>query len=77
MLQQEREEIEALLCLLENGSPISGEEETCKDDYDCEDEEFNRDCLEAVWASEQIRNSPSCSMHGPLESYLDMDMAID
>jgi hypothetical protein len=77
MLQQEREEFEALLCLLENGTPPSDEGQTCKDDYDCEDEEFNRVCLEAVWATEQSRTLPSCSIHDPLKSYLDMDMSID
>lgn len=76
MLQQECKEFEALLGLFENESP-SAEQETYKTDYGSEDEEFNHDCLEALWASESCRPTPSRSSEGMLESYVPMDMSID
>ena len=76
MLQHEREEFEALVYLVENGSPLS-ELETPRTEYGSEDEEFDRDCLEALSASETGRGTPSSSLNGPLESCLPMAMSID
>lgn len=76
MLQQERKELEALLGLFENESS-SAEQETHKTDYGSEDEDFNRDCLEALSASEVYRPTLSRSSEGIGESYVPMDMSID
>lgn len=76
MLQHERKEFEALLGLFENESPLV-EQETYKTDFGSEDEEFNRDCLEALWASETCRRPPGRSSDGMPESCLPMDMSID
>ena len=76
MLQNERQELEALLGLFEDES-LSAGQETHRTDYGSEDEEFNRDCLEVLWASEICRSTPSRSFEGMLESYVPMDMSID
>ena len=76
MLQQERQEFEALVGLFEDESPL-GEQETHKTDYGSEDDEFNRDCLEVLWASETSRQTPSRSSEDMIESYVPMDMSID
>lgn len=76
MLHQERQEFEALVGLFENGSCFE-EQEIHKTDYGSEDEEFNRDCLQVLWASEASRptlNRPAGVM---TESYVPMDMSID
>lgn len=76
MLHQERQEFEALVGLFENESSFR-EQDTHKTDYGSEDEEFNRDCLEVLWASEKGRTTPSRSAEGMTESYVPMDMSID
>lgn len=76
MLHQERQEFEALVGLFESESCL-GEQETFKTDYGSEDEEFNRDCLEVVWASETSRPDLSRSAPVVTESYVPMDMSID
>lgn len=76
MLQRERQEIEALLGLFENENSPS-EQEAHQTEYGSEDEEFNRDCLEVLWASESSRYTPSRSSVGLLESYVPMDMSTD
>ena len=76
MLHQERQEFEALVGLFENGSCL-GEQETHKTDYGSEDEEFNRDCLQVLWASETCRPTRIRSAGVMTESSVPMDMSID
>lgn len=78
MLQHEREELEALLGLFENGNP-SAEQETSKTDYGSEDEDEDIDCdfLEALRASEKSRSTLGRSSNVLPESNLVMDMSID
>lgn len=76
MLQHEREEFEALLGLFENGNPPA-EQETFRTDYGSEDEDFDRDYLEALQASEISRSTPGRPSNVLLESYLLMDMSMD
>lgn len=76
MLQHEREEFEALMCLLEDGSS-SSELETSRTDYGSDDEDFNSDCLEALRVSETSRSTSLRPPENLLGSCLPMDMSID
>jgi hypothetical protein len=74
MLQQEHREFEALLSLFDKGISIGAEQDMSRTEYGSDDEEFDRNCLEVVWATEISRTSPSRSSNGPRESYTPMDI---
>lgn len=77
MLQQEHREFEALRSLFDKGISIRAEQDSSRTEYGSDDEEFDRNCLEAVWATEMSRMPPSRSSNGPPGSYTPMDMSGD